>query len=974
MLSYKIIRSTRSKRAGKQKLFNPSFIWCIRKDTMGNGEYEIEFFKKNEFIRKHCEKCGSHFWTRDRARKTCGDAPCEPYSFIGKPLFKEEKSPEEVRELFLSFFEQRLHTRMKRYPVVARWRDDIYLNIASISNFQPFVTSGKVPPPANPLVISQPCIRLEDLESIGKSGRHLTAFEMMGHHAFNTRGEKELYWKNETVEYCDGFLQQFGVDRDLVAYKEAPWVGGGNAGPCLEVILGGLELATLVFMDLERSPLGDISLKGEQYRKMDTYIVDTGYGLERFVWASKGTPTVYDAIFPTVIKELVHAAGIEHPMKKYPEIMMGHARLAGSMRKAEIAKRLDISLDFLKSIVEPIETIYAVADHTKCLAFMLADGIVPSNAKEGYLARLVLRRAFRMLKSLGIEMPLEELILLQIKTHRNSFPELEHAVNRIVEIVSLEKSRYEETLLKGERIIQQDIKRWAEDKPKSITLGTDRLIYYYDTHGLPPEFVNDVVSSMTDLKAGIEVNVEIPDNFYSLVAREHGGERREEKIEPLEEPVKEKLKGMPATRKLYYEEPYAVAFEATVLDSVDGFVILDQTLFYPEGGGQPADTGYLTVGKDERSAVKVKVVDVQDAEGVILHKIENAGISKGATVHGHIDIERRNAHKRHHSATHIVIWAARNVLGNHIWQAGAQKGEKRARLDITHFKRISDAERRAIELLANKMVMENKEIRASFMDRNEAEQKYGFKIYQGGVPIGQKIRIVRTGADEDVQACAGTHLSRTGEVGPIKIVRTERIQDGIERIEYAAGEAAVEEIQAQEELIRKSASVLKVPPERLPSVVERFFEEWKQLRKENERLRGEIAELELERLKREAQEIHGANVIAAVLPDADVKELLKIASQLANENFLTMLIGKSERQVSAVSSVPAQLRDEIQAGELIKRVCEVLGGSGGGKGELAQGGGTNVEMVEKAREEGLRFIKATLKKKIENDIMLQKEQ
>jgi len=700
---------------------------------------------------------------------------------------------------------------------------------------------------------------------------------------------------------------------------------------------------------------------------------------------------VYDAMFPYVIKELVNASGIEHPLEKHPEMVIEHASLAGALKRGEIAKKLNISLESLKNTLEPIETIYAVADHTKCLAFMLADGIVPSNAKEGYLARLVLRRAFRMLKSLGIEIPLEEIILIQIEALRDSFPELERSVDRIVEIVSLEKGRYNETLLKGERIIRQDIKKWAEDKPKSLTIGTDRLIYYYDTHGLPPEFVNEVVSSMTDLKASIDVKVDIPENFYSLVAREHGEERKEE-IEPFVESMKEKIKTIPATRKLYYEEPSAVDFEATVLDVVCGapphvgapplpprkpskglpaspvraydFVILDKTLFFPEGGGQPADTGFLTsVPKDENRALSVKVVDVQDVDGVLLHKIENGGISKGAAISGHIDVERRNAHKKHHSATHIVICAARKVLGDHIWQAGAQKGEKRARIDITHFKRISDAERREIEMLANKMVMENKEIRASFMDRNEAEQRYGFRIYQGGVPVGEKIRIVRTGTDEDVQACAGTHLSRTGEVGPIKILRTERIQDGIERIEYSAGEAAVEEIQAQEERIRKSASVLKVPPEKLPSVVERFFEEWKQLRKENERLRDELAELELDRLKGQAQEISDVKVIAAVLPDADTKELMKIASQLSNDNFLTILIGKSEKHASAVSSVPAYLRDIINAGVIIKRVCEVLGGSGGGNAMLAQGGGERVERVEEARDEGLRFIKKALKKK-----------
>ncbi len=928
---------------------------------MNSEEYDIEYFKEEGFIRKKCENCGSQFWTRDKDRNICGDAPCEIYSFIGRPIF-DERSVEEVREAFLSFFERcsHKHTRMKRYPVVARWRDDIYLNIASIANFQPLVTSGKVAPPANPLVISQPCIRLEDLESIGKTGRHLTAFEMMGHHAFNKRGEEEIYWKDETVKYCDEFLRQLGVDRNSITYKEAPWVGGGNAGPCLEVITNGLELATLVFMDLKLSPRGDgeINLNGQRYNKMDTYIVDTGYGLERFVWASKGTPTVYDAIFPGIINELVDAAGIEHPMEKHSDTMTKIASLSGTMSSGEIAKRLNITPEFIKNILEPMESIYAVADHSKCLAFMLADGIVPSNAKEGYLVRLVLRRAFRMLKALRVEMPLEEIVLTQIKTLRNSFPELENAVDRIVEIVSLEKRRYDEALLKGERIIRQDAKRWLEDKPKSVTVGTDRLIYYYDTHGLPPEFVEEVASN---LKTSI-VKADVPEKFYSLVASMHSGEAEKEKkgdVEPFVEEMKEKTKTIPATKKLYYEEPSAVEFEATVLDVIDDSVVLDRTLFFPEGGGQPADTGVLTIKDESRG---LNVLDVQEMDGVILHKIENGGISKGAVVSCHIDVKRRVAHTRHHSATHIVVCAARKVLGEHVWQAGAQKGEKRARIDITHFKRISDAERREIEMLANRMVMENKDIIARFEDRNEAERKYGFDIYQGGVPPGEKIRIVRIGADEDVQACAGTHCSKTGEVGPIKILRTERIQDGIERIEYSAGEAAVEAMQAREELIRESASTLKVPYEKLPVAVERFFDEWKQLRKENERLRTEIAELRIGSLKEHAKEISGVRVITAVMPDADTKDLMKMASQLSENKFLTILIGKSikDNHASVVSSVPAYLKDKINASVLVKRVCEVLGGSGGGKAEIAQGGGERVEKVEEAMKEGLRIVKKEL--------------
>lgn len=941
---------------------------------MNDEEYNIEYFKENELIRKKCENCGTYYWTRDNDRKTCGDAPCNFYSFIGEPIFKE-RSVEQIRESFLSFFESHGHKRLKRYPVVARWRDDIYLNIASISNFQPFVTAGKVPPPANPLVISQPCIRLEDLESIGKTGRHLTAFEMMGHHAFNKRGVEreemgersgdtgEIYWKNDTVRYCDEYLRQLGVDMDGVTYKEAPWVGGGNAGPSLEVITSGLELATLVFMDLKLSPLGQIDIKGQLYDKMDTYIVDTGYGLERFVWASKGSPTVYDAIFPDMIKELINAAGIVHPLETHHELIIENARLSGAMSRREIAKRFGISPKELKTILGPIESVYAVSDHTKCLAFMLADGIVPSNAKEGYLARLVLRRAFRMLKSLDIAIPLEELVLKQIKTLRNSFPELEESVDRIVEIVALEKSRYDETLLKGGRIVKQLAK---QSKLKAQKIHLDKLIDLYDTHGLPPEFVSEVVSTQG-------VAVDIPENFYSLVASMHGEEQKTA-LEPLLDGLKEKTQSIPATLKLYYEEPSAFDFDAVVLDSFDDFVILDKTLFFPEGGGQPADTGSLNLKEENRT---LKVQDVQEVEGVILHKIENSGgISKGSVVSGHIDAERRIAHTRHHSATHIVVCAARTVLGSHVWQAGAQKGEKRARIDITHFKRISDAERREIELLANRMVMEDKEIQARFEDRKEAEEKYKFGIYQGGVPPGKAIRIVRIGEDEDVQACAGTHCSKTGEVGPIKILRTERIQDGIVRIEYSAGEAAVVAVQAQEELIKKAAATLKVPPEKLPHTVERFFEEWKQLKNENERLGSEIARQEPERLKKLVKSSSGGDYICEVVsPPVSVKELRKISSHLEGEDYPTMLIGRSpvDSKVHVLGTVPANRSSSIDAAELVKPVAEMLGGSSGGTAMFAQGGGDKLELMEKAREEGSRVIEEKLQEEKLREEKLQKK-
>jgi len=223
-------------------------------DSFLQKECDLKFFKNNGFIRKKCSSCNAYFWTLNNDTQLCGDRPCVEFSFIGKPIGKKPLSLSEVRNSFLLFFEKNKHSIIsypetgQRCPVIARWRTDIYLTIASIADFQPHVTSGDVPPPANPLVISQPCIRLNDLEEVGLSGRHLTIFEMMGHHAFN-KNTDEIYFKEETLKFCDEyFTKHIGIPRELINYKEQLWDGGGNAGPCLEVLVGGLEIATLVFM------------------------------------------------------------------------------------------------------------------------------------------------------------------------------------------------------------------------------------------------------------------------------------------------------------------------------------------------------------------------------------------------------------------------------------------------------------------------------------------------------------------------------------------------------------------------------------------------------------------------------------------------------------------------------------------------------------------------------------------------------
>jgi alanyl-tRNA synthetase len=919
---------------------------------MLEDEYQLDFFKNNGFIRKQCHTCGKFFWTRDLDRDTCGDSPCDPYSFIGSPIFSREFDISQMREYYLSFFQARGHKRIDRYPVIARWRDDIYLTIASIADFQPFVTSGQVLPPANPLTISQPCIRLNDLDSVGRSGRHLTNFEMMAHHAFNKR-DHEIYWKERTMELCDELLNSLKVDPFVVTYKEEPWAGGGNAGPCVEVIVNGLELATLVFMDLKTDKKGDILIKGETYSKMDNYIVDTGYGLERFVWASKGSPTIYDALFPTIVKELMGLAGLEHELDDsgYANILAQNARLSGSMDISEkanllelrktVASSIGMTVDKLSAIMEPVEKVYSITDHTRCLTFMLGDGVIPSNAKAGYLARLVLRRTLRMMSDLGIRTPLSEIVEMHIK-NMPEYPEFRENFPLMQDILELEEEKFTSTMAKGRRIIQK-LASHIKKSGKKIPLS--HLTELYDSHGIPPEMAKEVASE-------IGVRVEFPDNFYSIIGEMHNkAEEKEADVIPFAD----RLKHLPKTERRFYDEPTRLEFEAVVLDVFDNHIVLDNTFFYAEGGGQLSDIGTI-IAED----AVYQIVDVQDYNGVIVHTVGNPDghfeIRKGDITTGEVDEKRRMALSRHHTATHIINDAARKVLGKHIWQTGAQKFEDRSRLDISHYKHISPEELRQIELLANHMVMENKRVVTEWITRTEAEQEYGFGLYQGGVPTGEKIRIVKVG--DDVEACGGTHCLSTGLIGPIKILKSERIQDGVERIEFAAGTAAVLAMQKIESLLTDSAKTLSVPPEHLPISVERFFGEWKDLNKENERLKEELGHSIAYKLLQDSLEVADLKVIVELVPGADILELQKIAAEfLKHEEVVALLVSDVEGVKIVATAGDKALKCGINANNLVREVSKVVGGGGGGKPALAMGGGTDSTRIQDVLARGLELVK-----------------
>jgi alanyl-tRNA synthetase len=916
------------------------------------SEYRLEYFEDNGYVRRECSSCGVHFWTLDDERETCGEPPCDDYRFVDDPGFDEEYSLTEMREAFLSFFENNDHGRVDPYPVAAnRWRDDVLLTQASIYDFQPHVTSGGSPPPANPLAVSQPCIRMQDIDNVGKTGRHTMAFEMMGHHAFNADEDTdyayagEVYWKDQTVAYCVDFFETFGVDPAELTFIEDPWVGGGNAGPALEVIYEGLELATLVFMSMELDPDGEFEMKdGNTYSKMDRRVVDTGYGLERWTWMSQGTPTVYEAIYPEMIDFLTDNAGVEHTDAE-ADLVHRASKLAGHMdideaedmetARGTIADELGVDRDRLADLMEPLEECYAIADHSRTLAYMLGDGIVPSNVGTGYLARMVLRRTKRLCESVGVDAPLDELVDMQAERlgYENR--------DTVRDVVRTELEKYRQTLDRGTRRVRQIAEEYAD---RGEPVPTDELIELYDSHGIQPDTV-------TEVAAEVGTDVDHPDDFYSLVAARHDEDDGDEASDGRGSD--ERLSGLPETDRLYYDDQRRTEFEAVVLDVFerdgDGYdVVLDQTMFYPEGGGQPADTG--TLSTDETT---VTVRDVQIEDGVVLHRTDDPP-GKGEFVRGQLDGERRTQLMRNHTATHVLIHAARQVLGEHIRQAGAQKGVDSSRIDLEHYRRIDREDVKEIELVANEIVMDDVSVSQEWPDRHEAEAEHGFDLYQGGIPTGEQIRLIHVA--DDVQACGGTHVASTGEIGAIKVRSSERVQDGVERLVFSAGTAAVAATQETEDALYEAAETLDVDPQAVPETAARFFDEWKERGKTIDDLKEELAAVRASGDDGREVDVGGATAVVRRL-DADMDELRATANAIVEDGQVAVL-GSGRDGATFVVAVPDEV--PVDAGDVVGQLAREVGGGGGGPADFAQGGGPDAEKLDDALEHADEALAAAL--------------
>jgi alanyl-tRNA synthetase len=881
--------------------------------------YRVSLFNRKGFIRQKCNICSNFFWAM--VERTFCPAH-ESYSFIGKPPTRKRLDYVNAWKEVKEYFSSNSHSIIRRYPVVCRWRDDLYFTIASIVDFQRVIGNKVVfELPSNPLLVPQMCLRFNDIENVGLSGRHYTGFCMIGQtcNADATGG----YWKDKCIDLDYGMLTNgLGIAPEEITFVEDVWMGAGAFGYSLEYYVSGLELGNAVFTEFEGNE--------NSYRVMSNRIIDMGAGLERLSWVTMGTPTSYDCSFGPVVQQLLGTVGtcadsallskyFEAASSKVDDINRDINEL-----KSFIAKELKISREQLVKMITPYEAIYTIADHSRTLLFAISDGSLPSNVGGGYNLRVILRRALSIIDRLGWNIKLEDVADIHIDYLKQMYPELEDYRDDVRTILQIESSRYI-----GSRERMDSIAAAIKNNKKKIKV--EDLIRMYESDGITPDFL---------MEAGAIES--IPSTFYTKLAELHTSQASTQAQEPIYG-----LENLAPTRLLYYEDETIRKFTAKVIKIIDNkYIILDQTAFYPRGGGQEPDHGEIE---------DIKVIEVIKQSDIVIHKLKDArekDFVEGKTVSATINGRRRDLITKHHTATHILNTSSRINLGSWVWQNSAFKEESYARLDITHHSALNREEVERIEQTANNVIRQNLPVRIKIYDRGDAEQQYSFRIYQGGVVPSNNIRIVNI-EGWDIEACGGTHITQSGEIGLIKIIKAERIQDGIVRLEFSAGQAALNYIQKQENQLNVIAQSLGSSREKIVETFQKRLEESEEIKKKIKIMIRKIAPLMAKSISAEGKQLVPQGIKLYNIYDDELDEEYYIAvgeKSIEIDPLLVYIALVSKGQgIRVIVFVGEKARArKIKAGLIAKQLSSQLGGSGGGNERFGQGGGKLKAKIQEA--------------------------
>jgi alanyl-tRNA synthetase len=857
----------------------------------------------------------------------------------------------EIRQLFLDFFREKGHEIISSSPLLPQDDPTLLFTNAGMVQFKS-VFLGEETRAYKRAVTVQKCLRAggkhNDLENVGRTARHHTFFEMLGNFSFGD------YFKRESTEWAWEFLTErvklpkdklyitvyekddeaeeiwknhVGVSADRIyrlGEKDNFWQMGdtGPCGPCSEILIDQgaelscgkptctvgcdcdryLEIWNLVFMQFNRDSSG-------QLHPLPKPSIDTGMGLERLSAVLQGKHNNFDSdLFMPIIRTVEKISG-----KKY-----------GVSSTEDVSMRV-------------------IADHIRSAAFVISEGLFPSNEGRGYVLRRIIRRASRHGFMLGINEPFLYNVLDTVyEIMSGAYPDLLENTDRSKKILKLEEERFAHTLSSGMEILNKvmdELRASGKD-----TIPGPELFKLYDTFGFPLDLAQDIAE---DNKFNIDLQG-FNHEMELQKTRARASWVGEEEITGVYREIK---KRSGPTQFLGYEtwrtdsKIVALIKNGTLIDEAqerdEVEIILDKTPFYGESGGQVGDHG--TIRGD---GLKVDVLDTKKFSDILIHNavVKRGSVKKGMAVSAAIEEDRRKSIMRNHTATHLLQSALRAVLGDHIKQAGSLVAPDRLRFDFTHFYAMESGEIDEVEEIVNEKILENLPVHKSTTTLDDAISKGVTALF--GEKYGETVRVVQAG-DFSAELCGGTHCNATGDIGLFKIVSEGSVAAGIRRIEAVTGFPAIEFYKTRENELRRTASLLKVPEQKVSERVERIISESKQQEKELDRFRQKSVKGKVDAILENAVSVDGIKVLAHKIEGLEMKALRDLSDALRNKMGpgVILLASALEGQAYYVSAVSKDLTSRFHAGEILKTVT---GGKGGGRPDMAQGGTKDVEGIDKA--------------------------
>lgn len=874
----------------------------------------------------------------------------------------------EIRSKFLKFFESKDHYLKESASLVPQNDKSLLLINSGMAPLKNYFAGVEVPPSVR-MTTCQKCIRTGDIENVGKTARHGTFFEMLGNFSFGD------YFKEQSISWGWEFVTQhlnipeekvwvtvyeeddeaFGIwENQIKIPKERIvrlgkddnfWeIGIGPCGPCSELYFDRgeeygcdnpdckpgcdcdryLEFWNHVFTQFNRDEEGN-------YGQLEHKNIDTGMGLERMACIMQGVDTIFDVdTIKHILNTVEKMANVEY----------------GKGGKTDVSIRI-------------------ITDHIRAVSFLVADGVLPSNEGRGYVLRRLLRRAARHGKLLGIkENFLYKLVDEVIKVSGEAYPELVEKESYIKKVIRIEEEKFNETIEQGMEILASyiaDLKKNGE-----TTLSGENAFKLYDTYGFPIDLTQEILEeehlSIDEEAFNEEMNKQ-RERARSARGNMDGESWKEDPLSKLDSSVSSTFEG-------YFELENSGIIKAIVKDNelVDSavagdkvIVVLDKTTFYPEGGGQAGDAGLL-VNKNED--IVVEVIDTKKgANNTIKHIgiVKSGMINTGEKLSTIVDKEIRMASARNHSATHLLHKALKEVLGEHVNQAGSLVTSERLRFDVTHFEAITKEELKVIEEKVNDVILESLNITCENMSINDAKNKGAMALF--GEKYGDEVRVVSMG-DYSIELCGGTHLTNTSQIGMFKILSEGGVAAGVRRIEAITGRAVYNYLKEKEEIISNVCSNLKTKEDSLSQKVTSLIEENKSLSKELHDMKTKMSLQAVDSVLDSKLDVNGVNLVTTKFEGMDMNTLKEVADNLRDKlvSGVVVLANTTDDKLNLVATATKDAVDKgVHCGNIVKSIAQIAGGKGGGRPNMAQAGAPDVSKVDEALNHASEVLKSQVK-------------